>query len=39
MPTSSATLQVWREEQARRAGVRPTVVLSDKALEALVTRP
>jgi DNA helicase-2/ATP-dependent DNA helicase PcrA len=34
------TLQSWRAEIARRAGARPTVVLSDKAIEALVrSRP
>ncbi|WP_426572393.1 ATP-dependent helicase [Aquihabitans sp. McL0605] len=33
-------LQAWRTEVARQAGVRPTVVLADKALEAMVrTRP
>jgi len=33
-------LQAWRAEVARQASVRPTVVLSDKALEAIVrTRP
>jgi DNA helicase-2/ATP-dependent DNA helicase PcrA len=31
-----AALDAWRSEVARRAGARPTVVLSDKALEALV---
>lgn len=35
-----SALQAWRSEVARQAAVRPTVVLSDKALEALVrTRP
>jgi DNA helicase-2/ATP-dependent DNA helicase PcrA len=35
-----SALQAWRAEVARRAAVRPTVVLSDKAVEALVrTRP
>ncbi|MGN6692749.1 MAG: ATP-dependent helicase [Aquihabitans sp.] len=29
-------LQAWRSEVARKAAVRPTVVLSDKALEAIV---
>lgn len=28
-------LREWRAEQGRRAGVRPTVILSDKALDAL----
>lgn len=31
-----AALGAWREDVARQAGARPTVVLSDKALEALV---
>lgn len=31
-------LQHWREEVARQAAARPTVVLSDKALEALVRK-
>jgi DNA helicase-2/ATP-dependent DNA helicase PcrA len=35
-----SAIQAWRAEVARRAAVRPTVVLSDKAVEALVrTRP
>lgn len=33
-------LYAWREDQARKGAVRPTVVLSDKAVEALVrSRP
>ncbi len=31
-----SALQAWRADVARQAAVRPTVVLSDKALEALV---
>ena len=31
-----SALQAWRAEVARHAAVRPTVVLSDKALEAIV---
>jgi DNA helicase-2/ATP-dependent DNA helicase PcrA len=31
-----SAIQAWRAEVARRASVRPTVVLSDKAVEALV---
>jgi DNA helicase-2/ATP-dependent DNA helicase PcrA len=31
-----SALQAWRAEVARQAAVRPTVVLADKALEALV---
>ncbi len=31
-----SALQAWRAEVARQAAVRPTVVLSDKAVEALV---
>ena len=35
-----SALQRWRTEVARQAAVRPTVVLSDKALESIVrTRP
>jgi DNA helicase-2/ATP-dependent DNA helicase PcrA len=35
-----SALQGWRTEVARQAAVRPTVVLSDKALESIVrTRP
>jgi DNA helicase-2/ATP-dependent DNA helicase PcrA len=32
----AAALRAWRNEQARRARVRPTVVLSDRAVDALV---
>lgn len=31
----AASLRAWRTEQARRAAVRPTVVLSDRALDAI----
>ena len=31
-------LRTWRTDQARKAGVRPTVVLSDKALMAIARR-
>jgi DNA helicase II / ATP-dependent DNA helicase PcrA len=31
----AADLRTWRSETARRAGVRPTVVLSDRALDAV----
>ncbi|QXC62522.1 ATP-dependent DNA helicase UvrD2 [Aquihabitans sp. G128] len=31
----AASLRAWRAEQGRRAGVRPTVVLSDRALDAV----
>ena len=35
-----SALQAWRADVARQAAVRPTVVLSDKALEAIVrSRP
>ena len=33
--TVAAELRRWRTEQARRASVRPTVVLSDRALDAI----
>lgn len=33
-----SALQAWRAEVARKAAVRPTVVLSDKAVEAIVRR-
>ncbi|NLD76889.1 MAG: ATP-dependent DNA helicase UvrD2 [Acidimicrobiales bacterium] len=33
----SADLRSWRSEQARKAGVRPTVVLSDRALHAVAS--
>jgi DNA helicase-2/ATP-dependent DNA helicase PcrA len=33
--TVAAGLRAWRTEQARRASVRPTVVLSDRALDEL----
>ncbi|CAN5892092.1 ATP-dependent DNA helicase UvrD2 [soil metagenome] len=33
--TLAAELRAWRAEQGRRAGVRPTVVLSDRALDAV----
>lgn len=36
----AADLRAWRSEQARKAAVRPTVVLSDRALHALArSRP
>ncbi|MCU1496568.1 MAG: UvrD/REP helicase [Acidimicrobiales bacterium] len=31
----AASLRAWRAEQGRKAGVRPTVVLSDRALDAV----
>ena len=35
-----AALRAWRADEARKGSVRPTVVLSDKAVEALVrSRP
>ncbi len=33
----AAALRAWRAEQARRADVRPTVVLSDRAVDAIAT--
>jgi DNA helicase-2/ATP-dependent DNA helicase PcrA len=33
----AAALRSWRAEQARRADVRPTVVLSDRAVDAIAT--
>ena len=33
----AAGLRAWRAEQARRADVRPTVVLSDRAVDAIAT--
>jgi superfamily II DNA helicase RecQ len=33
----AAALRSWRAEQARRVDVRPTVVLSDRALDAIAT--
>lgn len=33
----ASALRSWRSEQARRADVRPTVVLSDRALDAIAT--
>ncbi len=34
----AAGLRAWRTEQGRRAGVRPTVVLSNRALDAVARR-